>query len=189
MADQISLRVYRSLLKLYPRSFYVAFHEEMVAVFEEQYQAADGRAGVGRLWLRTLADFAVNVPLAYVDLAKELVMLRRAVDIVLGLVGVAIGLWFLLPVALLIKLDSRGPVFYVADRIGKDGKLFPLYKLRSMTEDRQITRVGCFLRRTYLDEWPQFYNLLNGSMTLFGPRPGKPGEDVISTRKPGIIGA
>lgn len=116
-------------------------------------------------------------------------MFRRAVDIVLGSVGVVVGLWFLPIVALLIKLDSPGPVFYVADRVGKDGRLFTLYKLRSMTEDRQITSVGRFLRRTYLDEWPQFYNLLNGSMTLFGPRPGKPGDDDISTRKPGIIGA
>ena len=101
----------------------------------------------------------------------------------------ALALFFLAPVflliALLIKIDSPGPVFYYPIRIGRGGKPFKLYKFRSMKEcdipsggtlstqkdDPRITRVGKFLRKFSLDELPQFINVFLGTMSVVGPRP------------------
>jgi sugar transferase (PEP-CTERM system associated) len=90
--------------------------------------------------------------------------------------------------ALLIKLDSRGPIFHRQERVGKDGRIFTLWKLRSMkqdaeretgpvwasTADKRVTRVGKYLRRLRFDEVPQLYNVLLGHMSLVGPRPERP---------------
>lgn len=94
----------------------------------------------------------------------------------------------ILVLMVMIKLDSKGPVFYKQERVGQDGKTFTLVKFRSMFEnaedgtgpvwakegDDRITRVGRFMRRTRLDELPQFYNVLRGDMSLVGPRPERP---------------
>jgi sugar transferase (PEP-CTERM system associated) len=91
-------------------------------------------------------------------------------------------------IAFLIKLDSQGPVFLRQERIGQDGKVFTLWKFRSMREDAErttgpvwataqdsrVTRVGKYLRRTRLDEFPQLFNVLKGDMSLVGPRPERP---------------
>lgn len=88
-------------------------------------------------------------------------------------------------VALLIKLDSRGPVFFLQERIGKGGKIFTMIKFRTMVQgaanmgaglevvkdDPRITRVGKFLRRLRIDEYPQLFQVLLGQMSLVGPRP------------------
>jgi lipopolysaccharide/colanic/teichoic acid biosynthesis glycosyltransferase len=89
---------------------------------------------------------------------------------------------------LLIKLDSKGPVFFKQDRVGRDGKVFTLWKFRSMCADaeketgpiwsepgdKRVTRVGKFLRRTRIDEIPQFWNVIRGDMSVIGPRPERP---------------
>ena len=131
------------------------------------------------------------------------------IDILISLLGL-LGLIIMLPfVALLIKLDSRGPVFYLCDRVGLNGKIFRMYKFRTMhaTQDFQgpsvspqgdprVTTVGRALRRLKLNEFPQFLNVLKGEMTLVGPRPEAPDLAAayppearkIFSVKPGLIG-
>jgi exopolysaccharide biosynthesis polyprenyl glycosylphosphotransferase len=112
---------------------------------------------------------------------------RRAADIVVGAVGLAVTLAITPFIVLAIKLDDGGPILYRQDRVGRGGQPFRLAKFRSMvtdaekngaqwasTNDDRVTRVGRFLRRTRLDELPQFLNLLNGTMSLIGPRPERP---------------
>jgi putative colanic acid biosynthesis UDP-glucose lipid carrier transferase len=137
---------------------------------------------------------------------------KRSFDfIVSSLVMAGILSWLLPLLALLIKLDSRGPVFFVQRRVGRNAVLFPCYKLRTMVindladerpatgNDGRITRVGRWLRRTHLDELPQFLNVLLGSMSIVGPRPYMPadcrqfaeivaGSDIRHRVKPGITG-
>ncbi|MGA7579030.1 MAG: sugar transferase [Desulfobaccales bacterium] len=130
-------------------------------------------------------------------------------DILFSLLGL-LGLIIMLPfVALLIKLDSRGPVFYLGDRVGLNGKIFRMYKFRTMHEtldlqgpsvspqgDPRVTSVGRVLRRLKLNEFPQFLNVLKGEMTLVGPRPETPdlaaayppAARKIFSVKPGLIG-
>ena len=135
--------------------------------------------------------------------------LTRVLDISIGLVGTC-GFLLLFPaIGFLIRLDSPGPILYRASRVGKGGRLFTMYKFRSMyvsTElvgasitpqgDPRVTEVGRWLRRTKLDELPQFLNILKGDMTLIGPRPEAldlaadypDGAKQVFEAKPGLIG-
>jgi exopolysaccharide biosynthesis polyprenyl glycosylphosphotransferase len=115
-------------------------------------------------------------------------LIKRALDLLASLVGLVIFGAMLPVLALLIRLDSPGPVFYHQKRVGRAGKEFELLKLRSMVNDaeqdgqarwaerydKRVTRVGQFLRRTRLDELPQLVNVLRGEMSLVGPRPERP---------------
>jgi len=111
--------------------------------------------------------------------------LRRAFDVAVALVVLAIVAVPLALAALAIKLTSPGPVFFVQRRVGKGGAPFPLYKFRTMTvaqsgpritvqNDSRVTPVGRILRRWKIDELPQFWNILRGDMTIIGPRPEVP---------------
>ncbi len=110
--------------------------------------------------------------------------LKRVFDIMISMTALLVMLPFLLPVALLIKLDSPGPIFFLQRRSGLNGKLFNIYKFRSMTvaengdrvvqakaNDKRVTRIGKILRKTSLDEVPQLINILRGEMSFVGPRP------------------
>jgi Undecaprenyl-phosphate glucose phosphotransferase len=110
---------------------------------------------------------------------------KRVFDIVFSSLVLLVGGPFMLVIALLIKLTSRGPVFFVQERVGLNGGRFMMLKFRTMflqdsftsnsrhtqRDDQRITAIGCFLRRTSLDELPQFINVLKGDMSVVGPRP------------------
>ncbi|MBD2116231.1 sugar transferase, partial [Microcystis wesenbergii] len=124
--------------------------------------------------------------------------LKRCLDIVGGIVGLLITGFIFVPIAIAIKLDSPGPIFFSQTRCGWLGKQFKILKFRSMCVDAEalkdkipnqaqgaffknkndprITRVGKFLRRTSLDELPQFWNVITGEMSLVGTRPPTPDE-------------
>jgi exopolysaccharide biosynthesis polyprenyl glycosylphosphotransferase len=129
--------------------------------------------------------------------------LKRTMDIGAATIGLVLLAPLLLILALAVKLDSRGPVFFRQRRIGRRGERFDMYKFRSMvpnaeqikhdlderneaegglfkiSDDPRITRVGGFLRHTSLDELPQLLNVLKGEMSLVGPRPLVPDEDLL----------
>jgi lipopolysaccharide/colanic/teichoic acid biosynthesis glycosyltransferase len=114
-------------------------------------------------------------------------IVKRVFDLAGAVVLGNLGAPLLLLLAIAIKIDSRGPVLFRQDRVGRHGKLFRMYKFRTMRVDTQlydysprsssdsrITRLGRFLRHTSLDEVPQLLNILQGSMSLVGPRPEMP---------------
>lgn len=111
---------------------------------------------------------------------------KGLLDFILSLVATIILSPVMLIIAIAIKIDSKGPVFFFQERLGKDGKVFKIIKFRTMVvnaenigdglsikseNDDRITKVGKFLRKTSLDEIPQFINILKGEMSLIGPRP------------------
>jgi undecaprenyl-phosphate galactose phosphotransferase len=149
--------------------------------------------------------------------------IRRIVDIFAGIIGVIIIIPLTIMIYILNKINhDDGPIFYVQERIGKNGKKFKMLKYRSMVvgaeeklkvylennpeaakeyktykklkHDPRITKIGGVLRKTSLDEFPQLLNVLNGSMSLIGPRPYLPNEtmdmgeyyNIIINNKPGI---
>ena len=115
-------------------------------------------------------------------------LVKRAIDIVVSALGLLLLSPFLLIIGLLIKAGSRGPVFYLQERMGMDGRRFKMIKFRTMVcdaeketgpvmcrpDDPRMTRIGRFLRRFSLDELPQLANVLKGEMSLIGPRPERP---------------
>ena len=123
---------------------------------------------------------------------------KRFLDILGGLVGLTITLFLAIPISIAMQFDSPGPLLYSQIRCGLNGKRFRIWKFRSMIvnadqqkhlvenqaqghifkndRDPRITRVGSFLRRTSLDEFPQFWNVLKGDMSLVGTRPPTPDE-------------
>lgn len=138
---------------------------------------------------------------------------KRVLDVVIALIGVIILIPVFVVVAPIIYFTDRGPVFYNAHRIGKDGKLFKMYKFRSMyvnapdirnsdgstyngDDDPRVTKIGRFMRKTSIDEFPQFINVLIGDMSVIGPRPDPPDDMDIYTEeqktklrvRPGITG-
>lgn len=113
-------------------------------------------------------------------------MLKRIFDIVSSLFGLIVLSPFMLIIAILIKLDSKGPIFFKQVRVTKNGREFKIFKYRTMKigsdkysqitvgKDSRITKVGDFLRKYKLDEIPQLINVLIGDMSLVGPRPEVP---------------
>ena len=125
---------------------------------------------------------------------------KRALDMTLSFLALIMLFPLFVIIAIMIKFDSRGPIIFTSKRVGKDGKEFMLYKFRSMVKeaerlkgdlkhlnetdgpifkikrDPRITRVGRILRRTSMDELPQFFNVLKGDMSIVGPRPPLPSE-------------
>lgn len=134
--------------------------------FTEQYAKVDGQ-----VWKRTKFQ-SIKM--------KFFAGTKRIFDVTLALIGIILLSPLFLIIAIAIKLDSKGPVFFKQQRTGKFGKPFTLYKFRSMVVDNDVhdfsksdqhTKVGNFLRKTSLDELPQLFCILNTKMSFIGPRP------------------
>lgn len=146
------------------------------------------------------AEQTAQQPRGLVDAATWQLVAKRGMDIVMSVLAVVVLTPLLLAVAILVATTSRGPIFYVQERVGRGGKPFRIVKFRSMyrdahdrrgehadqnihhgpifkiRDDPRITPVGRAIRRLSIDELPQFFNVLVGSMSLVGPRPALPEE-------------
>lgn len=111
-------------------------------------------------------------------------LLKRTGDLIISVIALALLCPFMLVIALLIRLDSNGPALFCQNRVGKGGRLFKIYKFRTMTDGdgdtdwvddtSRVTRFGRFLRNNFIDELPQLINVVKGDMSLVGPRPERP---------------
>jgi lipopolysaccharide/colanic/teichoic acid biosynthesis glycosyltransferase len=135
-------------------------------------------------------------------------MIKRITDIIFSLIGIIVLFPVFIVIVIIIKIDSRGPIFYLSERIGKNEKPFTILKFRTMipdaeksglyctaSNDKRITRVGRKIRRLKIDELPQLINILKGEMSFVGPRPdikkylnliSKKDRDIIFSVRPGI---
>lgn len=135
-------------------------------------------------------------------------MIKRLFDIIFSIIGLAAASPIILIFSILIKLDSKGTIFYKAKRTGKGGKIFTMYKFRSMAvdadktggpstsaDDPRMTKIGKIIRKHKIDELPQFINILKGDMSFVGPRPevlsevdtySREEKDIILSIKPGL---
>ncbi len=151
-------------------------------IVPDLYDAISGQARTNQIYGFPLIEIMPEIMQPWERVVK------RLIDIVVSLIVLSFGLPLWILIAILIKIDSRGPVIYKQERVGKDGRIFTLYKFRSMYEnaealtgptwatknDPRVTRVGRILRKLHLDEIPQFINVLKGDMSLIGPRPERP---------------
>jgi exopolysaccharide biosynthesis polyprenyl glycosylphosphotransferase len=157
-------------------------HHASVRIFPDLFQIIASELTIGDL------DGLPLLAVRDVALRGWKLTVKRAMDIAASAVGLTVLSPFMLLTALLIKLTSKGPVFYAQERVGLDGKPFPMLKFRSMRvgaesdtgpvwatkDDPRRTWLGTFLRKTSIDELPQLINVLVGDMSLVGPRPERP---------------
>lgn len=186
-AVRVSEWAYRRLLLLYPRTFRACYGDDMVQVFRDCCHAAGrqrGGPGMTYLWCSILYDLGRSAAREHIVALIQMVgannlTLKRCFDIAGALVALLVTAPLLPLIALLIKLDTHGPVFYTSKRIGKTGRPFAMYKFRTMGAMGQpctVTRSGRVLRQIAIDEWPQFFNVLKGDMSFVGPRPELPDQ-------------
>ena len=136
---------------------------------------------------KNLQDFIDSIDYGIVKGGVILDFYQRVLNIILSLIGLAIGIPLVIIFGIRIKIEDNGPITYKQERLGKGGKRFYIYKLRSMRtdaekfgaqwaekDDPRITKVGRFIRKTRIDEIPQLFNILKGDMSLIGPRPERP---------------
>lgn len=160
------------------------------------------------LFLRRVDFFGVFYTINTLVKTEKIDMIKRLFDIVFSFLGLILVSPLLLLFTFLIKLDSRGLVFYRGERVGKDGKIFKIFKFRTMVpdaeklggpstsaDDPRLTKFGKFLKKHNLDELPQLINILKGEMSFVGPRPDVPSEvetypsdarKIILSVKPGL---
>lgn len=153
-----------------------------IKIVPDLYEILSGQAKTSQIYGMPLIDI---MPQLMPEWEKKL---KRAFDIIISLLIIIITLPFCLLVALAIKIDSVGPVFFTQERCGQNGKVFTIIKFRSMVKDAEkmsgpvwsqkddprITKVGKIIRRLRIDEIPQMFNVLTGEMSFVGPRPERP---------------
>lgn len=175
-SEAITVEVYHNLMLLLERGFKI---RDYTQVYEELLQKVPIQF-VGK-------DFYKYFPFSRSNENKLYMFFQRAFDIIFSLIGLVFGI-LLIPFILLGNaVANKGPLFYTQERVGKNSKPFKIIKLRTMVvnaeaegvkwaekNDTRITAFGLFLRRSRLDEIPQFYNVLKGDMSVIGPRPERP---------------
>ena len=175
-SEAIIAEVYHDLMLLLERGFKI---REYTQVYEELLHKVPIQF-VGK-------DFYKYFPFSRSNENKLYIFFQRAFDIVFASVGLVVGLLFLPFIWIGNFIANKGPLFYTQERVGKNSKSFRIIKLRTMVvnaeadgvkwakkDDKRVTAFGKFLRRSRLDEIPQFYNILKGDMSVIGPRPERP---------------
>ena len=132
-------------------------------------------------------DFYRYFPFSRSNQNQLYLLITRLIEIVFSLIGLLVGLCFLPLILIGNLIGNRGNLFYIQDRVGQNGKIFKIFKYRTMVKnaeangavftklnDKRITPFGKFMRKTRLDEFPQFINILKGDMAIIGPRPERP---------------
>ncbi|HAL55226.1 MAG TPA: sugar transferase [Bacteroidetes bacterium] len=154
-------------------------YEVGLKIMPDMYDIVSGQARLSSIYGFPLIDVMPEILKPWEE------SLKRLVDVLVAMAILLVGLPVWLIVAVLIKLDSRGPVLYRQERVGRNGKVFKIFKFRSMMADAEkhsgpvwaqkkdprVTRIGRIIRRLHIDEVPQFINVLRGDMSLVGPRP------------------
>ncbi|HTP79347.1 MAG TPA: sugar transferase [Bacteroidota bacterium] len=157
-------------------------HDVGMKIVPDLYDIVSGQARISSLYGSPLMDVRPQI------LKPWEAAMKRSLDTLVSLAILLVGLPLWLVIAAAIKLDSPGRVFYIQERLGRNGKVFGIFKFRSMRanaeqqsgpvwagrNDPRVTRMGRLLRRLHLDEVPQFINVLLGHMSLVGPRPERP---------------
>jgi exopolysaccharide biosynthesis polyprenyl glycosylphosphotransferase len=182
-------------------------HDVSMKIMPDLYDIVSGQARISSIYGYPLMEVMPQI------MRPWEAALKRGLDVVVSLAILLVGIPFWILIAVMIKFNSSGAIFYKQDRLGRNGKVFKLYKFRSMKRDAEyvsgpvwarkddprVTTVGRLLRRVHLDEVPQFLNVLRGDMSLVGPRPERPyfaeklGKDIPLYKRrlkvrPGITG-
>lgn len=152
-----------------------------VKIVPDLYEIFSGQAHTTQIYGMPLIEVRQQLMKPWEEVVK------RLMDISISACALLFGFPIWLLVAIIVRLESRGPALYKQERVGKGGKPFMIYKFRSMRTDAEksgprwaiqndprVTRFGRFIRKTHLDEVPQFWNILKGDMSLVGPRPERP---------------
>jgi exopolysaccharide biosynthesis polyprenyl glycosylphosphotransferase len=175
-SENITPKIYRDLITLLERGVPI---KEYTQVYEELTQRIPVQF-VGK-------DFYKYFPFSRSNQNKLYLSFYRMFDIIISLIGAIVSVLFVPFVILGNAIGNRGPLFYIQERVGKNGKTFNIIKYRTMVKnaetngavwakknDSRITPFGKFMRNTRIDEMPQFLNVLKGEMSLIGPRPERP---------------
>lgn len=174
--DGITVDLYNRLLALLEQGF-------VIREYTQVYETITQRIPVQYVD----RDFYRYFPFSRSNHNKLYLLLARLIEILISLVGIAIGLYLLPFIYVANFIGNKGDLFYVQERVGKNGKVFKIYKFRTMVKnaetdtaifatqnDSRITFFGKFLRKSRIDEFPQFINVLKGDMAVIGPRPERP---------------
>jgi exopolysaccharide biosynthesis polyprenyl glycosylphosphotransferase len=174
--DGITVDLYNNLLGLLEKGF-------VIREYTQVYETITQRIPVQYV----NKDFYRYFPFSRSNHNRLYLLFVRLIEIIISIFGVFIGMYLLPFIYVFNFFANRGPLFYTQERVGKNGKLFKIYKFRTMVKnaetneavfatqnDHRITFFGKFLRKSRIDEFPQFFNILKGDMAVIGPRPERP---------------